>query len=262
MISGVAFLCTHAQIRNTVEPQISIGLMVRSNTMCGKQQHVPSSTENSGDGNSSACCIVSFRFGLTLKHLLIFPGCHWSEPWTRAEKKCSAFFCVCVTSLLCRWCSETRHTVWYPSGVLRWEKSNSLPKLLKVSQNSRRTERKRWAFTGLPVERINLTLRCHAHCMESFSPLQCVTPFFTTVCRIFWRAKVQCFQSWVFLNSFRLWLTFSNASGSAGISTSKCPLQQKCTPDWWSKLLLAVQLCPSQILSVRDPTKAMRNWGW
>lgn len=116
MISGVAFLCIHAQIKNTVVPQTSIGLMVRPKMMCGKQQHVPSSTESSDGGNS-----VAFSFGLTGKHAVLFPGCHWCESWTRAGKeKALAFFCVYATSLLCRQCSETRHAVRFASGVLCW----------------------------------------------------------------------------------------------------------------------------------------------
>lgn len=46
---------------------------------------------------------------------------------------------------------------------------------LKASQNSKYTENKIWAFMGLPVERINLTLSCHAHCVGSLTPAQCVT---------------------------------------------------------------------------------------
>lgn len=49
---------------------------------------------------------------------------------------------------------------------------------LKASQNSRCIERKSWVFTGLPVERINLTLICHAHCVGSFTLVQRVTPAF------------------------------------------------------------------------------------
>lgn len=65
MISGVAFLCIHAQIESAAEPQISAGLTVRSKTTCDKWQRVPSSTGNASDGNAATCCSVSSHFGLT-----------------------------------------------------------------------------------------------------------------------------------------------------------------------------------------------------
>lgn len=67
MISGVAFLCIHAQIESTAEPQISAGLMVRSETTCDKWQRIPSSAGNADDGNAATCCSVSSHFGLTGK---------------------------------------------------------------------------------------------------------------------------------------------------------------------------------------------------
>lgn len=183
MISGVAFLCIHAQIKNTVVPQISIGLMVRPKMMCGKQQHVPSSTENSNDRNSVACCTISLYFGRTGKHAVLFPGCHWCESWTRAEKKLLPSFVfvwhpsfadraqkqAMRCDLLAVCFAEERVTVCTPTETIASQ---------KATQSRRSTEGRSWAFKGLLAERANLALSCHAHCVGSFTAAQCVTPTF------------------------------------------------------------------------------------
>lgn len=72
----------------------------------------------------SRCTAAFFHFTLDSQVSIwyFFPAATDASP-VPGQKKCPAFFCVCVTSLLCRWGSaETSHAVWIASGVLCWEK--------------------------------------------------------------------------------------------------------------------------------------------
>lgn len=191
MISGVAFLCIHAQIKNSVLSQIPTGPVVRSQTMCGKQQHIPSSTENSWWKIRCTAAFFHFTPGSQAGLWYFFPSASDEPGW----KKCPAFFCVCVTPFLCRWVSAgTSHAVWIASGVLCWDKrdrfdlfffslSTETAASLKASQDSRWTREKKMGFYRPAVERITLHLSCHAHCMGSFTPVQ-------------WCVHCPCFSLW------------------------------------------------------------------
>lgn len=194
MISGVAFLCIHAQIKNSVLPQIPTGPMGRSQTILLWQTatHTLQHWKNSDDGKSGA--LLDSQAGLWY----FFPSASDEPGW----KKRPAFFCVCVTPFLCRWGSAgASHAVWIASGVLCWDKRGRTcihwncctPKSKSGQQmNKREKDGLLQACSGEDYSASQLP--CPLHGVIHTSAVVCALPLlFTVLCRISMTTKVQYF---------------------------------------------------------------------
>lgn len=172
--------------------------MVRSRTMCGKQQHLPSSIENSWWWKIR-CPAAFFRLTLNSQESIwyFFPaavGVNHEPGW----KKYPAFFCVWVTSFLCRWalqksamhcelpvvsCAEKRDaTCIYWNCCIPKSKSGQQMHKREKAELLQACSGEDYSASQLPCPLCRV-----------FTPVKHITPALTVMCRILTTANVQCF---------------------------------------------------------------------